>query len=111
MPLEASKIPSDVDRVLISVNPTAGARSAKPRVDELVQLLLKRGLSAEEIVRQYPCLRLAEVHAVLAYYHDHEDEVDYELAEEWAQAEWARRETAVAPVAARLKAQKARRGA
>jgi hypothetical protein len=52
----------------------------------LVQDYLGRGWSAEEIVRQYPYLTLSEVHAALAYYHDHEAEIDAELKEEAAAA-------------------------
>ena len=40
------------------------------------------GLSAEEIVRHYPYLTRAEVHAALGYYFDHQDEIDQEIREE-----------------------------
>jgi len=34
-----------------------------------------QGLSADEIVAQFPQLTLADVHAALAYYHDHREEI------------------------------------
>ena len=37
---------------------------------------LEEGLSAEEIAWRYPTLNLEEVHAVLAYYWRHKDDVD-----------------------------------
>lgn len=40
-------LPPEADRVLISVNPTAGPRSAQSRVDRLVQLLDQRGFRTE----------------------------------------------------------------
>jgi len=40
------------------------------------------GWSAEEIVRQYPHLTAAEVHAALGYYYDHSAEIDAEIAAE-----------------------------
>jgi hypothetical protein len=43
------------------------------------------GWSAEEIIRQYPYLTPAEVHAALAYYFDHREEIDGELAAELAE--------------------------
>jgi hypothetical protein len=86
-------------------------RHPRTRVAMIVLDYQHRGWSAEEIVRQYPYLTLAEVHAALAYYHDHQTEVDHELAEERADARKAQRDAPVAPVAARLKALKARRGA
>ena len=68
----------------------------------LVQDYLGRGWSAEEIVRQYPYLTLSEVHAALAYYHDHEAEIDAELKEE---ADAARQDTSAetSAVVARLR--------
>jgi hypothetical protein len=38
-----------------------------------------RGLGPEDIVRHYPYLTLAEVHAAMTYYHDHHDEIDAEI--------------------------------
>ena len=67
---------------------------------------LGRGWSAEEIVLQYPYLTLAEVHSALAYYHDHRDEIDRELADETAEAETSRREQPESAVIARLRALK-----
>ncbi|SPE58851.1 conserved hypothetical protein [Verrucomicrobia bacterium] len=43
---------------------------------------LECGLSADEIVRQYPYLKHAEVYAALTYYYDHQGEVDREMEEE-----------------------------
>jgi hypothetical protein len=57
-------------------------RFPRVRVAQLVADHLGYGWSAEEIVRQYPHLAPAEVHAALAYYFDHRDEIDDELAAE-----------------------------
>ena len=43
---------------------------------------LEGGLSADEIVRQYTYLTRAEVYAAMAYYFDHQDEIDQEIQEE-----------------------------
>ena len=37
------------------------------------------GLSADEIVRRYPYLKRAEVYSALAYYFDHQEEIDQEI--------------------------------
>ena len=47
VPQNIDSLPPAADRVLISVNPTAGSRSAQPRVDRLVQLLRQRGFQTE----------------------------------------------------------------
>jgi uncharacterized protein (DUF433 family) len=56
------------------------------RIAMIVADYLWRGWSAEEIVRQYSYLTLAEIHAALAYYFDHRDEVENELVEEYRDA-------------------------
>jgi uncharacterized protein (DUF433 family) len=42
----------------------------------------KMGLSPAEIVAEYPTITLAQVHAALAYYYDHRDAIEAEIAEE-----------------------------
>ena len=54
----------------------------RTRVAMIVMDYLARGLSAEEIVQHYPYLKLAEVHAAMTYYHDHQEEVDAEIQAE-----------------------------
>ncbi len=68
-----------------------------------------RGWSAEEIVRQYPYLTLAEIHAALAYYHDHQSEIDRELAAELSEYETLRRTSPENPTLKRLRALKSQR--
>ena len=59
----------------------------RTRVAMIVGDYLWRGWSAEEIVRQYPYLTLAEVHAALTYYFDHCEEIESELADEYHDVE------------------------
>ena len=84
-------------------------RLPRIRVAQIVADYLDRGWSAEEIVLQYPHLTLAEVHAALAYYFDHREEIDGELAAELAEAERSRREQPESAVIARLRALKRER--
>ena len=44
--------------------------------------LHKRGRTVDEIRAEYPDLTHAPIHAALAYYYDHKDEIDAELAED-----------------------------
>lgn len=50
-------------------------------VNQIVTLH-NQGLSAEDIVAQYPQRTLGEIFAVLAWYHENKVEFDKELAEE-----------------------------
>jgi hypothetical protein len=54
----------------------------RTRVAMVAMDYLARGLGAEEIVRHYPYLKLAEVHAAMTYYHDHQEEIDAEIQAE-----------------------------
>src|SRR5437764_735425 len=40
------------------------------------------GMSPAEIAAAYPTLTRAQIHAALAYYYDHRDEIQAEIAEE-----------------------------
>jgi uncharacterized protein (DUF433 family) len=42
----------------------------------------QQGMTPTEIVATYPTITLAQVHAALAYYYDHRDEIQAEIEEE-----------------------------
>ena len=86
-------------------------RLPRIRVTTIVTDYVGRGWSAEEIVLHYPHLTLAEVHAALGYYHDHQSALDQEMAEERADAERSRLAAPVTPLLARLRARKAQSAA
>jgi uncharacterized protein (DUF433 family) len=52
------------------------------KVIEVVRDWLAHGSSPEEMSLQYPHLSLAQVHAALAYYYDHQAEFDQAIARE-----------------------------
>lgn len=67
---------------------TPGTCWGKPRiagtrikVEQVVIWHERMGMSPAEIVATWPHLTLADVHAALAYYHDHRDEIEADLAE------------------------------
>lgn len=49
------------------------------KVIEIVQDHLAHHWHAEDICRQYPYLSLAQVHAALTYYYDHQQEMEREI--------------------------------
>ncbi len=65
-------------------------RLPRIRVAQIAADHLGYGWSAEEIIRQYPHLKPAEVHAALGYYYDHREEIDAELAAELASLDEAK---------------------
>jgi len=50
------------------------------------------GRSPDEIVEQFPTLTLGDVHAALAYYYDHAEEIQAEIREELQGGEEFRRQ-------------------
>ena len=65
----------------IAIDPKGVARIAgsRSRVSQIV--IDHRTMSPEAIVEAYPHLTLADVHAALAYYYDHREQIDAEIAE------------------------------
>jgi uncharacterized protein (DUF433 family) len=57
------------------------------RVLDIVAWHEHQGMTPDEIVSHVPTITLAEVHAALAYYFDHIEEIQQEMGDERAHAE------------------------
>jgi uncharacterized protein (DUF433 family) len=82
--------------------PKARVAGSRIRVQDVVIWHEKLGMSPDEIVHHYPTITLADVHAALAYYWDHRDEIERAIADEAAFVEEFRRGY-VSPLEERLK--------
>jgi uncharacterized protein (DUF433 family) len=87
---------ADVIREHIEVTEGAGGPKARIaghriRVQDVVIWHEKLGMSPDEIVHEYPTITLADIHAALAYYWDHRDEIEQAIASDHALAEELRR--------------------
>lgn len=67
---------------------TPGVCGGKPRiaghrirVQDIVVWYEHRNMSPDEIVYHYPSINLADVHAALAYYYDHLEEIRQQIRE------------------------------
>lgn len=56
---------------------------ANTKVKEVVLDWIAYGYSPEEIHFQYPHLSMAQIHAAFAYYYDHQEEMDAEIARDY----------------------------
>src|SRR5205814_639740 len=74
------------------------------KVIELVLEQIAYGWSPEELHFQFPYLTLGQIHSALAYYWDHKDEFDEEIARDLAAAEAARQAAPPDPLRERLRA-------
>lgn len=78
---------------------------ANTKVVEVVTLMQAHGLSPEEICYQLPHLSMGQIHSALAYYWDHENEIDRDIRRREDYAERMRREKGQPPIVERLREQ------
>jgi uncharacterized protein (DUF433 family) len=70
----------------------------------LVEERLAYGWSAEELHLQHPDLGLGQIYAALAYYADHQPEVDRLIEQRWADFKRRRDEAGDSPLRQKLRA-------
>ena len=63
----------------IDADDVAWIADTKVKVIEIAVDKLAHGSSPEEIHFQYPHLSLSQIHAALAYYYDHQEELESEI--------------------------------
>ena len=59
------------------------------RVMDVVALHERLGMAAEDILAEFPGLTLGDVHAALAYYFDHPNDIDADFRNDEHWARWA----------------------
>jgi uncharacterized protein (DUF433 family) len=79
----------DVSREHIEIvqgasGPKARIAGHRIRVQDVAIWHEKLGMSVDEILEQYPTISRADVHAALAYYWDHRDQIEKAIADEAA---------------------------
>src|SRR5438105_12373513 len=84
--------------------PARLARVPRVRVAQIVMDYLAHGWSVDEMCRQHPYLMPAEAHAALAYYYDHQEEIDGEIRAELDQIGAARPGSHDSPFFTRMRA-------
>jgi uncharacterized protein (DUF433 family) len=78
-------------------------RGTTTKVIELVLDKMSYGWSAEELHFQHPSLSLGQIHSALAYYWDHQEELDRDIEKRMARVDGIQRKTKPAPIVDRLK--------
>ena len=73
------------------------------KVVELVTAQQAYGWSPEELAFEFPYLTLGQIHSALAYYWDHQAELDEDIERRLAFANELRQRTPVPPVVHRLR--------
>lgn len=78
------------------------------KITELVTAQTAYGWSPEELHFQFPYLSLGQIHSALAYYRDHQDELDRDIAQRLARVDQLQQQQQPATLAlqARLRARR-----
>jgi uncharacterized protein (DUF433 family) len=79
-------------------------RTPRVRVAQIVMDYLAYGWSVDEMCRQHPYLTPAEAHAAMAYYFDHQEEIDQEIEVEVKEAASALANAPPTPFMVRMRA-------
>jgi len=79
-------------------------RVPRVRVAQIVMDYLAHGWSVDEICRQHPYLAPAEAHAAMAFYFDHQAEIEDEIAEEMKEVDRAQADAPPTPFVLRMRA-------
>jgi uncharacterized protein (DUF433 family) len=80
------------------------SRTPRVRVAQIVMDYLAHGWSVDEMCRQHPYLTPAEAHAAMAYYFDHQEEIDSEVEAEARGAAAALADAPTTPFLTRMRA-------
>ena len=73
------------------------------KVIELVLEKIAHGSSPEELQFQHPYLTLGQIYSALAYYSDHQEELDRDMERRLAATDQVRQAKDTSPLKARLK--------
>jgi uncharacterized protein (DUF433 family) len=95
--------PTSYEHIVRDENGTPWIEGANTKLVELVGEVKTHGWSPEELAYQHPHLTLGQVHSALAYYWDHQSELDADLERREAEAEGIRSEVGEHPLVAKLR--------
>ena len=90
--------------ILLDDRGVAWIEGTNTKVKEVILDKLAYGWSPEEINRQHSYLPLAKIHAALAYYYDHQAEMDAEMEQDYQEVSKLQAAAPPSPFVQRLRA-------
>lgn len=96
-------MPALEQHIVLDDRGRACVRGTGVRVAEIVLDKLAYGWSPEETHRQHPHLSLAEIHAALSYYYDHQREIEEEIETDLEYSERLASQAVATPLHVRLR--------
>jgi uncharacterized protein (DUF433 family) len=95
--------PAGTTHIFLDDRGVAWIDDANVKVIEVVVDRVAWQWSPEAIHLQHPHLSLAQIHAALAYYYDHQAEFDARMAQDTQEVEALRAQAGESPIAKRLR--------
>ena len=99
-----SLVKTEYEHIVIGKDGTPIIAGTTMKVVELVAEKIAYGWSPEELHFQHPYLTLGQIHSALAYYWDHEQEIELDIDRRLEQTNDIRRKTRPSPLLASLRA-------
>jgi len=94
---------ASIDHIDVDDSGTARIVGQRTKVVQIVMDKIANGWNPEEMQGQYPHLSLAQIHAALAYYYDHQTQLDAQIERDLQQAERMREQAEPSPIAQKLR--------
>lgn len=94
--------PVALTHIETDANGVAWIHGTQIKVIEIALDKLAHGSSPEEMHFQYPHLSLAQIHAAISYYYDHQLELDAEIQRRWLAVDELAAQEAASPLRQRL---------
>ncbi|MFQ5710069.1 MAG: DUF433 domain-containing protein [bacterium] len=101
-----SVVETSYEHIILNEKNQAIIEGTRIKVIELVLDKIAYGWSPEELQYQHPQLTLGQVYSALAYYADHQEELDKEIETQLQQIDQLRESVRPTPLVQRLKAKK-----
>jgi uncharacterized protein (DUF433 family) len=100
-----SVLATGYEHILLNEQGVAVIAGANMKVVELVAETTAYGWSPEELHFQHPYLSMGQIYSALAYYWDHRDQIDADLARRLEKVDRLRQASGPSPLVTRLKAE------
>jgi len=99
---------TDYKHIVLNENNVAMIAGTRTKVIELVLDYQAYGWSPEELQFQHSNFTMGQIHSALAYYWDHQDELDADIERRWQEVKQLQQSRELSPLEKRLKGRKTR---
>src|SRR2546423_46663 len=91
------------NHVVIDDNGVARIDGTRMKVIHLVKAMVSRQLNTEQLRDEFPDLSLAQIHAALSYYYDHQAQIDAQIKEDTTEYEVERSNAGPSPLREKIR--------